>query len=51
MVKLEAVSVNTEGLAVNTNCFMTLRELSPHKVTVKLWEHSSDKQNNLSAGF
>ena len=37
----------SEGLAVNTNCFITPRELSPHKVTVKLWEHFSEKQNNL----
>ena len=47
VVKLEAVCANTGWLAVNTNCFITPRELSPHKIIVKLWENLSEKQNNL----
>ena len=44
---VEAVGANNEGMAVNTNCFITPRELSPHKITVKLWENLSENQNNL----
>ena len=44
---VEAVGANSEGLAVNTNCFITPRDLAPHKVIVKLWENLSEKQNNL----
>ena len=45
------VCANSEGQAANTNCFITPRELSPHKVTVMLWENLSEKKKILFVIF